>query len=174
MFGDEQIVLGDEMIGRTEESDRSLVGENSDSCDSCVAEFDARPLFAQPLLQSNYDSETSEVIPDVLSMPSYELSTRTTRGKPEGELGFGPKKPMNLYCDNKVAIAIIHNPIQHDRTKHVEVDQHFIKEKLDDGIAFPFMNSEYQLADVLTKAVATTIFLNSLDKLGMRDIFAPT
>ncbi|CAL8167834.1 unnamed protein product [Prunus armeniaca] len=75
----------------------------------------------------------------------------------------------------KVVIAIIHNPIQHDRTKHVEVDQHFVKEKLDDGIiAFPFMNSEYQLADVLTKTVATTIFLNSLDKLGMRDIFAPT
>ncbi|CAL8167835.1 unnamed protein product [Prunus armeniaca] len=83
MFRDEQIVLGDEMISRTEESDRSLVHENSDSCDSCVAEFDARPPFVQPLLQSNYDSETSEVIPDVLSMPSYELSPRTTRGKLE-------------------------------------------------------------------------------------------
>ncbi|CAL9024535.1 unnamed protein product [Prunus brigantina] len=57
MFGDEQIALGDEMIGRTEESNRSLVRENSDSCDSCVAEFDARPSFAQPLLQSNCDSE---------------------------------------------------------------------------------------------------------------------
>ncbi|KAI5316930.1 hypothetical protein L3X38_036637 [Prunus dulcis] len=93
-----------------------------------------------------------------------------------GELGFGLEKPMNLYCDNKVAIAIIHNPVQHDHMNHVEVDRHLVKEKLDDGIiAFPFMNSEYKLADVLTKAVvATTIFLNLLDKLGMRDIFAPT
>ncbi|KAI5344393.1 hypothetical protein L3X38_012270 [Prunus dulcis] len=90
-------------------------------------------------------------------------------------LGFGPWKPMDLYCDNKTAIAIEHDPMQHDCTKHVEVDQHFVKEKLDAKIiSFPFISSEYQLADVLTKAVSTTVFLNSLDKLGMRDIFAPT
>ncbi|BBH03134.1 hypothetical protein Prudu_013918, partial [Prunus dulcis] len=47
------------------------------------------------------------------------------------DLGFGPKKPMDLYCDNKATIAIAHNPVQHDRTKHVEVDRNFIKEKLD-------------------------------------------
>ncbi|KAI5324552.1 hypothetical protein L3X38_033625 [Prunus dulcis] len=91
------------------------------------------------------------------------------------DLGFEPQKPMNLYCDNKAAIAIAHNPVQHDRTNHVEVDRHFVKEKLDaEIISFPFISSEYQLADVLTKAVSTTVFLNSLDKLGMRDIFAPT
>ncbi|CAL8081151.1 unnamed protein product [Prunus armeniaca] len=91
------------------------------------------------------------------------------------DLGFGPQKPIDLYCDNKVAIAIEHNLVQHDRTKHVEVDQHFVKEKLDAKIiSFPFISSEYQLANVLMKAVSTTVFLNSLDKLGMRDIFAPT
>ncbi|KAL0360592.1 UNVERIFIED_CONTAM: Retrovirus-related Pol polyprotein from transposon RE1 [Sesamum radiatum] len=37
-------------------------------------------------------------------------------------------KPMNLYCDNKAAIEIAQNPVQHDRTKYVEVDRHFIKE----------------------------------------------
>ena len=57
----------------------------------------------------------------------------------------------------------------------MEVDRNFIKEKLDAKIvSFPFISSEYQLADVLTKAVSTSIFLNLLDKLGMRDIFAPT
>ncbi|CAL8163118.1 unnamed protein product [Prunus armeniaca] len=91
------------------------------------------------------------------------------------DLGFGPQKPMDLYCDNKAAIAIADNPVQHDHTKHVEVDRHFVKEKLDaEIISFPFISSEYQLADVLTKAVSTTVFLNSLDKLGMCDIFAPT
>ncbi|BBN68279.1 hypothetical protein Prudu_361S000400 [Prunus dulcis] len=85
------------------------------------------------------------------------------------------QKPMDLYCDNKAAIAIVHNHVQHDRTKHVKVDRHFVKEKLDaEIISFPFISFEYQLADVLTKAVSTTVFLNSLDKLGMRDIFAPT
>ena len=42
--------------------------------------------------------------------------------------------PMRLYCDNKSAISIAHNPVQHDKTKHVEVDKYFIKEKLDKGM----------------------------------------
>ncbi|BAT73097.1 hypothetical protein VIGAN_01055600 [Vigna angularis var. angularis] len=44
------------------------------------------------------------------------------------------KGPMKLYCDNKSAIEIAHNPVQHDRTKHVEIDRHFIKEILDKGL----------------------------------------
>ena len=81
----------------------------------------------------------------------------------------------DLFCDNKVAIDISHNPIQHDRTKHVEVDKHFIKEKLDENIIqFPFVKSEDQLADILTKVVASQAFYNSLVKLGMNDIYAPT
>ena len=40
--------------------------------------------------------------------------------------------PMKLYYDNKLTINIVHNPIQHDRTKHTEIDRHFIKEKLEE------------------------------------------
>jgi hypothetical protein len=47
------------------------------------------------------------------------------------------KNPIMLYCDNKVAINIANNPVQHDRTKHVEIDRHFIKEKLDSGEMSP-------------------------------------
>ncbi|CAN6689009.1 unnamed protein product [Malus baccata var. baccata] len=91
------------------------------------------------------------------------------------DLGFKPKGAMKLHCDNKAAIEIAHNPVQHDRTKHVEIDRHFIKEKLDAGIInFLFMGSQDQLTDVLTKATSNSVFSNSLDKLGMRDIFAPT
>ena len=39
--------------------------------------------------------------------------------------------PIRLYCDNKTSINIAHNPMQHDRTKHVEIDSHFINEKLE-------------------------------------------
>ncbi|RVW46787.1 Retrovirus-related Pol polyprotein from transposon RE1 [Vitis vinifera] len=60
--------------------------------------------------------------------------------------------PMKLYCDNKSAINIAHNPIQHDRTKHNEIDRHFIKEKLEEGVGcMSYVLSEHQLADILTK-----------------------
>jgi hypothetical protein len=41
---------------------------------------------------------------------------------------------INVWCDNVSAINLAHNPVQHDRTKHIEIDRFFIKEKLDDGI----------------------------------------
>ncbi|KAB2627810.1 hypothetical protein D8674_032605 [Pyrus ussuriensis x Pyrus communis] len=92
-----------------------------------------------------------------------------------GELGYSSNSALDLFCDNKAAIDISHNPIQHDRTKHVEVDRHFIKEKLDGNIIqFPFVKSEDQLADILTKTIASQVFYNSLVKLGMNDIYAPT
>ena len=80
---------------------------------------------------------------------------------------------MNLHCDNKAAIEIAHNPVQHDRTKHVEVDRHFIKENLDRKIIqFPFVRSEDQLADILTKAVSGKIFYDAISKMGMINIYA--
>ena len=38
-----------------------------------------------------------------------------------------------MYCDNKTMVSILHNLVHHDRTKHVEVDGHFIKEKIEQG-----------------------------------------
>ena len=71
--------------------------------------------------------------------------------------------------------SIAHNSVEHDRMKHVEIDRHFIKEKLVTGvITFPFVKSENQLADVLTKAIASKVFINSLAKLSMCDIDAST
>ena len=46
--------------------------------------------------------------------------------------GYLPRNPIRLYCDNKAVCDIAHNSVQHDRTKHVEVDIFFIKEKLDE------------------------------------------
>ncbi|XP_042065410.1 polyubiquitin-like [Salvia splendens] len=75
------------------------------------------------------------------------------------EIGFPPTQKSQLFCDNKVAISISENPVQHDTTKHVEVDRHFIKENLEKGvIEFPFVRSEDQLADILTKAVNSKMF----------------
>ena len=61
------------------------------------------------------------------------------------DLGYLLRQPIQLYCDNKVACGIAHNPVQHDRTKHVEVDRFFIKEKLDEKIVeLPKIQSEDQ------------------------------
>ena len=91
------------------------------------------------------------------------------------DLGIECETSMGLHCDNKSAIEIAHNPVQHDRTKHVEVDRHFIKENLDRKIIqFPFVRSEDQLADILTKAVSRKIFHGAINKLGLINIYAPT
>ncbi|KAK2981315.1 hypothetical protein RJ640_007016 [Escallonia rubra] len=82
--------------------------------------------------------------------------------------------PMKLYCDNKSAINIAHNPVQHDRTKHVEVDRHFIKKKLESGlICTPYISTEGQLADILTKGLASSAFYRIVSKLGMENIYSP-
>ena len=91
------------------------------------------------------------------------------------DLGCSPRQPIQLYCDNKAACDIAHNLVQHDRTKHVEVDRFFIKEKLDEKIVeLPKIQSEDQLADILTKVVSSRVFSKKLGKLGMWDIYAPT
>ena len=91
------------------------------------------------------------------------------------EVSFPPRSAMNFFCDNKATIDISHNLIQHDRTKHVEVDRHFIKQNLEEKIIqFPFVKSEDQLADILAKAISSRTFNDSLDKLGAIDIYTPT
>ena len=80
---------------------------------------------------------------------------------------------MKLYCDNKSAISIAHNPIEHDRTKHIEVDRHFIKEKLDSClICTPYVPSQGQLASILTKGLHTPNFDRIICKLGMYNIYS--
>ena len=91
------------------------------------------------------------------------------------EIGIAPSSEMNLLCDNRATIAISHNLVQHDRTKHVEVDRNFIKQNLEEKIIqLPFIKSEDRLANIFTKAVSARNYYNSLDKLGIRVIYAPT
>ena len=84
------------------------------------------------------------------------------------ELNFSHKEACDLYYDNKAAISISGNPVQHDCTKHVEIDRHFIKEKLENGIiSLFFVRSKDQLEDILTKAVASEAFDDAICKLGL-------
>nr|GEX55462.1 hypothetical protein [Tanacetum cinerariifolium] len=84
-------------------------------------------------------------------------------------LGFN-KIPM--YCDNKNAIALCCNNVQHSRSKHIDIRYHFIKEQVENGvIELYFINTEYQLADLFTKALGRDR-IEFLNKLGMRS-FTP-
>lgn len=90
------------------------------------------------------------------------------------EIGFQVSEPMNFYCDNKTAISIAHDPIQHDRTKNVEIDRHFIKDHLKAGhICMLFVQTRDQVADIFTKGLIDAQFSVFVDKLGMIDIYSP-
>ena len=90
------------------------------------------------------------------------------------EIGIPVKETCVVRCDNRAAVSISENPVQHDRTKHVEIDRHFIREKLDAKIVeFPYVRSEDQLADILTKAVTGKVLLKTLSKLNVGDPTIP-
>ncbi|GJY86512.1 retrovirus-related pol polyprotein from transposon TNT 1-94 [Tanacetum coccineum] len=70
-------------------------------------------------------------------------------------LDYGYKyNRIPMYCDSKSAIAISCNPVQHSKTKHIDIRYHFIKEHVEKGtVEIYFVGTEYQLADLFTKAL---------------------
>ncbi|GKC46984.1 hypothetical protein Tco_1064706 [Tanacetum coccineum] len=74
-----------------------------------------------------------------------------------------------MYCDLKSAIAISCNPVQHSRTKHINIRYHFIKEHVEQGtIELYFVGTEYQLADLFTKALPKERFEYLVYRIDMR------
>nr|GEX22873.1 retrovirus-related Pol polyprotein from transposon TNT 1-94 [Tanacetum cinerariifolium] len=83
------------------------------------------------------------------------------------DYGFGFNK-IPIYCDSKLAIAISCNPIQHSRTKRIAVRYHFIKEHVEKGTTgLYFVKTDYQLADLFTKALLADHFNYLVCRLGM-------
>ncbi|GJX66726.1 hypothetical protein Tco_0301069 [Tanacetum coccineum] len=127
-----------------------------DKCDSICTSMATTPKL---------DAHLSEVEYMALSASYAQVLWKRTQLK---DHGFDYNK-IPLYCDSQLAIAISYNPMQHSRTKHINVRYPFIKEHVENGIVeLYFVRTEYQLADMFTKAFSKERIKHLVGRLGMR------
>ncbi|GJW62914.1 retrovirus-related pol polyprotein from transposon TNT 1-94 [Tanacetum coccineum] len=80
-----------------------------------------------------------------------------------------------LYCDNRSAIALCCNNVQHSRSKHIDIRHHFIREQVEKGVVeLYFVLMDYQLADIFRKALPRERFEFLLSRLGMKSMSPET
>ncbi|GJX55315.1 hypothetical protein Tco_0285212 [Tanacetum coccineum] len=100
------------------------------------------------------------------------VSWSSKKQKSNAILNYGFKfNKIPLYCDNKSAISLCCNNVQHSRAKHIDIFYQYIKEQVDNGIVeLYFVRTEYQLAGIFTKLLPRERFNFLINKLGIRSM----
>ncbi|GKE36447.1 ribonuclease H-like domain-containing protein, partial [Tanacetum coccineum] len=76
---------------------------------------------------------------------------------------------MLVYCDNVSAVYLSCNPVQHQRTKHIEIDIHFVRDLVAAGqVRVLHVSSRYQFADIFTKGLSSSLFEEFRSSLSVR------
>jgi hypothetical protein len=77
-------------------------------------------------------------------------------------------EPTVIYCDNQSCIKLSENPVFHDRSKHIEIRYHFIRDRVQKGVVkLQYISTDEQIADILTKPLVKGKFVYFRDKLGV-------
>lgn len=88
------------------------------------------------------------------------------------DLGVDLASPCTLFCDNKDALDIAANPLYHERTKHIEIDCHLIREKIQQKlITTSHIATNQQLVDIFTKVLGKAQHIYLLSNLGILNMY---
>eukprot|EP00253_Pinus_taeda_P035131 PITA_35131 len=87
------------------------------------------------------------------------------------EFGFEQQHPTTLWCDNQSAIQLCKYPVQHQRSKHIELQMHFIRKLIHDHVLeVQYCSTDDQVADIFTKALTEAKFTKLRYMLGVQEV----
>jgi hypothetical protein len=142
-------------------------GSRSLSCASCAYKNAIPPelIFLESLKDSDVCFTTVLAINDKSMLPVKIVPTQIL-----SEFGFQRQHPTSVWCDNQSAIKLAKDPIQHQRSKHIELHMHFIKKLIHDQvIEVLFFPTEDQVADIFTKSLTKANFSKLRSMLGVQE-----